>query len=197
LADFGYMREQGEGIPRIFEAMERDGLYPPEIRLEADAVFTVTLRNTVAYSPETVRWLAQLGAMNLSDSQKRILAWAKEHRDAFTSRDFQKLVGADIYSASREIKELIRKGIVKLPRKGGRIYELPAAPTSGVSTETPPEYETLEPILKEKGLIKNEDIRRALGVSQFSANRIAKRLVAAGWLKSEGVGRGRYYVPGR
>ncbi len=29
LSDFGYMREQGEGIPRIFEAMERDGLYPP------------------------------------------------------------------------------------------------------------------------------------------------------------------------
>lgn len=197
LADFGYMREQGEGIPRIFEAMERDGLFPPEIRLEAGAVFTVTLRNTVAYRPETVSWLVQLGAMNLSDSQKRILAWAKEHGDAFTSRDFQKLVGADIYSASLEIKELVRKGIVKLPRKRGRVYELQAAVTIDDSAATPPEYEALEPILKEKGLIKNEDIRRALGVSQFSANRIAKRLVASGWLKSMGIGRGRHYVPGK
>jgi len=39
-----------------------------------------------------------------------------------------------------------------------------------------------------------EDIRRALGVSQFSANRIAKRLIAEGRLKSEGSKRGRRYV---
>ena len=38
-------------------------------------------------------------------------------------------------------------------------------------------------------------IRRVLGVSQFSANRIAKRFIAEGWLKSEGSKRGRRYIP--
>jgi len=30
LTDFRCMREQGEGIPRMFEVMEHEGLYPPE-----------------------------------------------------------------------------------------------------------------------------------------------------------------------
>lgn len=34
----------------------------------------------------------------------------------------------------------------------------------------------------------------ALGVSQFSTNRIAKRFIAEGRLKSEGSKRGRRYV---
>ncbi|MBW6486675.1 MAG: putative DNA binding domain-containing protein [Syntrophobacterales bacterium] len=193
LSDFGYMREQGEGIPRIFEAMERDGLYPPGIRLEAEAIFTVTLRNTVAYSPETLRWLVQFEPQGLNGNQKRILVYAKEHQNAFTSREYQKLVGADIYQASRDIKDLIGKGLVKLPRKGGRIYELlPVA--SGATAEKPPEYVALEAVLKENGFIKNEDIRKVLGVSRFSANRIAKRFITEGWLKSEGSKRGRRYI---
>jgi ATP-dependent DNA helicase RecG len=194
LSDFGYMREQGEGIPRIFEAMERDGLYPPGIRLEAEAIFTVTLRNTVAYSPETLRWLAQFEAMELNGNQKRILIYAKEHQNAFTSREYQKLVGADIYQASRDIKELIGKGLVKLPRKGGRIYEIFSPGIPDANREIPTEYAALESLLKQKGFIKNEDIRRVLGVSQFSANRIATRLLVTGWLKSEGSKRGRRYL---
>ncbi len=193
LSDFGYMREQGEGIPRIFETMEREGLYPPGIRMEAEAIFTVTLRNTVAYQPETLRWLAQFAPQELNGNQKRILVYAKGHKNVFTSREYQKLVGVDIYQASRDIKDLIRKGLVKLPRKGGRIYELfPVA--SGATAEKPKEYAALEPVLKEKGFIKNEDIRRVLGVSQFSANRIAKRLIVVGFLKPEGSKRGRRYV---
>lgn len=193
LSDFGYMREQGEGIPRIFEAMERDGLYPPGIRLEAEAIFTVTLRNTVAYSPETLHWLAQFETQGLNGNQKRILVYAKEHQNAFTSREYQKLVGADIYQASRDIKDLIAKRIVKLPRKGGRTYELLQV-ASGATAEKPPEYVALEAVLKENGFIKNEDIRRVLGISQFSANRIAKRFITEGWLKSEGSKRGRRYI---
>ena len=195
LSDFGYMREQGEGIPRIFAAMERDGLYPPGIRLEAEAIFTVTLRNTVAYSPETLRWLVQFEPQGLNGNQKRILVYAKEHQNAFTSREYQKLVGADIYQASRDIKELIGKGLVKLPRKGGRIYELlPVA--SGATAEKPPEYVALEAVLKEKGYIKNEDIRMVLGVSRRQAVRVAGKLVDQGILKVSGGGRERRYLPG-
>jgi ATP-dependent DNA helicase RecG len=197
LTDFGYMRDQGEGIPRIFQAMEREGLYPPEFRLEADAVFTITLQNTVAYSSETLRWLTQFERLGLSGDQKRILAYAKEHGGDFTSRQCQDLVGIDIYTASREIKELMRKGIVKLPKKGGRVYELVPPPKSGAAVEKPPEYSALEPVLKEKGYVKNEDIRKALGASVKQATRIAARLVSAGWLRSEGNLKARRYVQGR
>ncbi len=66
LTEWGYMREQGEGIPRMFEAMEREGLYPPELKLEADVIFTVVLRNTPVYGPETARWLKQFEPLALS-----------------------------------------------------------------------------------------------------------------------------------
>lgn len=197
LTDLSYVREQGEGIPRIFEAMERQGLYPPEIRLEAGSIFTVTLRNSVAFQPETLRWLEQFKGMGLSGNQQRIMAYAKEHGGGFTSSGYQRLVGVDLYAASREIKEMIRKGVIKLPKKGGRVYEVVSLGTPPAKAGKPPEYITLEPTLKEKGFVKNEDIRKALGVSQFGARRVAKRLMAAGWLKPEGAKRGRRYVPSR
>jgi ATP-dependent DNA helicase RecG len=194
LTDFGYMRDQGEGIPRIFQAMEREGLYPPEIRLEAEAVFTITLKNTVAYRPETLRWLAQFETWGLSGNQKRILASAKEHSGAFTSHHYQELVGIDIYTASRDIKELIRKGLVKLPKKGGRVYELVSSPKAAAVPEKPPEYLALEPVLKEKGYVKNEDIRKALRVSVKQSTRIAALLVSTGWLRPEGRLKARRYI---
>jgi ATP-dependent DNA helicase RecG len=194
LADLGYMREQGEGIPRIFDVMEQEGLRPPEIRLEADAIFTVTLRNTVVYRPETLQWLAQFGTLGLSPNQKRILAYAREHGNSFTSRDYQKLAGMDIYGASQDIKELIRRGVVRLPRKGGRVYGVVAPIPASTMLEKPREYASLEPILREKGFIKNEDIRRALGVPIRQATRIATRLVSLGWLHAEGSLKARRYV---
>jgi ATP-dependent DNA helicase RecG len=194
LTGFGYMRDQGEGIPRIFQAMEQEGLYPPEIRLEAEAVFTITLKNSVAYRPETLRWLAQFEAWGLSGNQKRILASAKEHGGAFTSHHYQELVGIDIYTASRDIKEFIRKGLVKLPKKGGRVYELVSSPKAAVVPEKPPEYLALAPVLKEKGYVKNEDIRKALQVSVKQATRIAARLVFTGWLRPEGRLKARRYI---
>jgi len=65
-----------------------------------------------------------------------------------------------------------------------------------MGVEKPPEYLALEPVLKEKGYVKNEDIRKALEVSRFSPNRIAHRLIASGWLKPEGSKRGRRYIRG-
>lgn len=114
LTDLGYMRELGEGVPRMFEVMEREGLKPPEFQLEAGAIFTVILHNTPVYSPQTMRWLRQFDGIDLSPNQKRLLAYAHAHGGQFTSRAYQKLVGVEIYTASSDIKELIRRGIVRL-----------------------------------------------------------------------------------
>ncbi len=196
LTDLGYMREQGEGIPRMVTTMEREGLYPPEFRLEAGVIFTVTLRNTPAYSVETIRWLQHFERLGLSGNQKRLLAYAREHGGRFTSRAYQRLVQIDLYAASRDIKDLARKGIVQLPKKHGRVYRL-VARDSQSSPEKPPEYVVLEAVLATKGRLKNQDIREILGVNTAKAGRIARRLVAGGWLRAEGEKRGRYYVTAR
>jgi ATP-dependent DNA helicase RecG len=195
LTDLGFMREQGEGIPRMFDAMEREGLHPPELLMEAGAIFTVAFKNTVALSTDTMRWLQRFASLDLTGNQKRILAFAKEHDGAFTNRDYQRLIGADIYAASQDIKNLIRKGVVKLPQKGGRTYEVIEHARADSKPERPDTYIALEPTLKEKGFVKNADIQKILDVPAFQANRIAQRLTEAGLLVSVGEKRGRHYIP--
>jgi len=195
LTEWGFMRELGEGIPRMHEVMEREGLKPPDFRMEAGSIFMVTLYNTPVYPPETLRWLRQFETYNLKPNQKRLLAYAHAHGGRFTSRAYQKLVGVDIYTASRDIKDLIRKGIVKLRKPRGRIYEVMTEKSTGLP-EKPPEMEVLEPILGEKGYIKNSDIREALQLSVSQARRLAQKMVMLGFLTPQGEKRGRKYVPG-
>lgn len=195
LTEFGYMQELGEGIPRMFEVMEEQGLHPPEFQMEGGR-FVVTLRNTPVYRSETMRWLRQFEGKGLSRNQIRLLAYAHEHGDRFTSRAYQKLAGVDIYTASRDIKDLIRKGIVRLTKPKGRVYEVVTKPEKA-ATEIPPEFTALQPILEQKGFVKNSDIQRVLGVSPVQARLIARRLVWGGWLEPLGEKRGRRYVVGK
>ncbi len=193
LTDWGYMREQGEGIPRMFEVMEREGLYPPEFRLEAEVTFVVVLRNTPVYSLETARWLKQFEPLGLSGNQKRLLAYAREHGDTFTSRAYQKLVGVYLYTASRDIKDLIRKGIVRIRKKGGRIYDVlePGAPV-----EIPSGFEPVYEQLQQEGQVANRDLRAILECDRHEAYRHASRWVDMGFLELRGIGRGAHYVIG-
>jgi len=191
LSDLGYMREVGEGIPRMFEEMEQTGLYPPELTIEAEALFTVRLRNQPVYSPEDLAWLDRYADRALTPNAKRILLYARAHGLSFTSRDYQAVCGVDLYAASRETKELIRKGVVRLPQKGGRVYRV-VAPEQ--AKEAPAELWALEADLRKKGFVRSADIQRLLKVSRFAATRIAKQLVELGWLRREGVRRGSRYL---
>jgi len=195
LTSFGYMRELGEGIPRMFDVMEQEGLRPPEFRLEGGQ-FVVTLCGTPLYRPETIHWLKRFENQQLTHRQIRLLAYAYERGGQFTSRAYQKLVGTDLYNASRDIRDLIRKGIVRLTRTRGRVYEIITEPHS-VEAEKPPEFVAIEPVLRARGFVKNEDIRRALNIPIWQASGIARKLVIAGWLEPQGEKRGRRYVPGR
>lgn len=194
LTNLGYMRELGEGIPRMFEVMEREGLYPPEFRLEAEVIFTVVLRNTPVYSLETLQWLRQFEHLGLSGNQKRLLAYAKEHDGCFTSRAYQKLVGVDIYTASRDIKDLIRRRAARRMKKGGRIYQIvePSAPLTPI---IPEEFVRIEPLLRQRGYVQNKDIREIFGISRRQALRLLQNLATLGLIELEGRGRGAGYVP--
>ncbi|HPC49849.1 MAG TPA: ATP-binding protein, partial [Kiritimatiellia bacterium] len=59
LTVLGYMRELGEGVPRMFQEMERAGCYPPRFDAIGGAVTQVTLRNEPIYDRTTLEWLKQ------------------------------------------------------------------------------------------------------------------------------------------
>jgi ATP-dependent DNA helicase RecG len=193
LTDLGHMRELGEGIPRMFDEMERAGCNPPQIDLDGSSRLHVTLRNEVVFDSETVAWLERFGDVGLTRDQRRLLAWAHSHEGTFTSREYQKLVGTDIYGASRDIKDLIRRGFVKSEKKGGRMYSvIEVAPPIAI----PEELKPLVGILRANGFIRNADVRNTLGVDRRHALALLTAWADKRWLKREGERKATKYFPG-
>jgi len=196
LTELGHMRETGEGIPRMFEEMEKNGLYPPDFQIVADSIFSLTLKNQPMYSLDDMEWLKQFSSLHLNPNQRRMLIFGKAHSNSFTSRDYQNVCGVDIYTAASEIKLMIKKGCLIHPRKGGRVYRIiiPSQRVRMDKKEIPQEYEALEIILSKQGYIKNQEIQEVLGIPRFRATRLAQRLVQLGILELVGKGRGARYI---
>jgi len=105
-------------------------------------------------------------------------------------------LGIDIYAASKDIKDLIRRGIARSLKKGGRVYEV-VSPERPRVAELPDEVEKLKSRLEQKGYLKNQDVQEILGLTMPRANRVLRRLTETGWLRAEGEKRGRRYYLGR
>lgn len=188
----GLMREVGEGVPRMFEVMEGNGLHKPDFVEEPQGFITVSLRNAMVWDDATRAWLARFRDKKLSQNQLRLLAMARQQEGRFTSAQYQKLAALDIYTASQDIKELIRKGLIRLEKKGGRLYRL-----GQEGSGTPPEdFERLAAVLAQNGRLVNSDLRRIWGIDRQAALRRVKELLESGWLLAIGNRRGRHYVAG-
>jgi ATP-dependent DNA helicase RecG len=196
LVDLGFMRELGEGIPRMFDEMDRAGCHPPGLAILGGMTFQVTLRNQPIYDRATLEWLRQFEPLALSLDQKRVLASAHSHQDRFTSRDVQALLKTDIYGASALIKDLTRKGAAKSQGKGSRVYDvvLPLQAREGM----PETLIALLPVLNRQGRLRNGDVRSLLRVSRNTAWRLLQEWSDSGWLSAPAKprGLGAVYVGG-
>jgi ATP-dependent DNA helicase RecG len=123
LADLGYLREMGEGIPRMFEEMEHSGLRPPEFTAEG-FLFVVTLRNTPVYDEETLRWLSQFRPHEVSFRQRRLLAYAYCHGKTFSTAEYERIAEVDRDAAYREIKTMVKNGLVAPLKPKSRSYRI-------------------------------------------------------------------------
>lgn len=193
LAALGYVSDLGEGIPRMFAEMEREGFYPPRFEDVGGLFFEITLRNEPIYDRATLEWLRQFDPFGLSGDQKRLLAYARAHGDRFTSREYQKLTGLDLYRASNSIKELIRRGVARSAGKGSRVYEI--QPPNPRDAALPKELEQVFSTIGRTGSLTNHEVQQALRVSRLTAARYLRRWVEEGWLRLAGRGRWSRYEP--
>ena len=123
LADLGYLREMGEGIPRMFQEMDHYGLRPPEFSIEG-FFFIVTLHNTPIYDEATLRWLNQFGSSQINFRQRRLLAYAYSHGKSFSTADYQHVGEIDRDTAYREIRAMVKLGIVAPLRPKSHSYRI-------------------------------------------------------------------------
>jgi ATP-dependent DNA helicase RecG len=194
LADLQYMRDLGEGIPRMFDEMDRAGSYPPRFEVVGGFLFQVTLRNEPIFDRDTLEWLTRFGDVALSGDQKRMLAYARAHGLCFTSREYQSVISTDIYGASSAIKDMVRKGVVRSRGKGSRIYEVqePLRAQPGM----PIDLARLLPLIQRSGYLKNADLVKTLGVSRPTATRLLNEWLSGKWLRKEGQRRWTAYHAG-
>jgi len=192
LTDLGYMRDLGEGIPRMFEVMERSYLRPPEF-CQDGFMFQVTLHNTPIYDLQTQHWLQQFADHPLNQRQRRILAYARQHGNAFTNRAYQKVNEVDRDLAYREIQEMIRLGIVT--RSSGRYSRTYSVVEPSTAKPIPDDLTPILDILSTQGYVTNKDLREVWGVSRFVAWKQVSRLVEEGFLQQKGERKGTKYYP--
>ncbi len=123
LADLGYLREMGEGVPRMFAEMEHHGLRPPEFSTEG-FFFIVTLRNIPIYDEATLRWLNQFGISKINFRQRRLLVYAYSHSKVLSNTDYQRIGEVDRDTAYREIRSLVKLGILAPLKPKSRAYRI-------------------------------------------------------------------------
>ncbi len=120
LVDLGLVRDQGEGIPRMFAEME--GLFLPEPTIEALArEFRVILLNTPTLTIEDKSFVSALGDEELSNVEFRALLEAHRHGRVENAR-LREISGLDTLAASKILRRLCDRELLRLHAAGSASY---------------------------------------------------------------------------
>jgi ATP-dependent DNA helicase RecG len=195
LVETGIMREEGEGIPRIFDETEAVLLKPPHFE-EKSGTFRVTLFNSPIFEGAGPEWQQLIDDLALKPSQKRILLLRP---DGFTNSDYRDLnQGMDRDLAYSEIQEMVSAGILKPPGRAGRGARYLLAPGMLQARRwLEQRIPKLRRFFEKKAFLKNADYRALFGVSRYKAVSELQSLVHDGYLAREGERRAARYSKGR
>jgi len=194
LADMGIMREEGEGISRMYEEMEESFLNPPEF-LEDASGFCVTLRNQPVFEGPSPEWQATVRKLPINERQRRVLL---SHPLGFSNEIYRKLnrsINRD--DAYREIQELILMGIVEPSKSTGRgaKYRISAG-LLNTKVWLEGRIPGLRAHFKTNKTLTNAGYQALFNVTRNKAFRELARLSEHGYLIQVGERRGAHYLPG-
>lgn len=194
LVELGLMREQGEGIPRMFEEMQVSFLPMPE--LDADGGwFRVVLRSEPIFQSTDSRWSQAVRELPILVSQKRVLVALNERE--FANADYCDLNRVDRDTAYRELQDLVERGLVEPIGAGsGTRYRVQRGSIALPSTRPATPIDLLTKQFETIGFITNADYRESFGVDRYAAKQALARWTASGVVILEGERRGARYRPG-
>ncbi|OGP59301.1 MAG: hypothetical protein A2V67_15690 [Deltaproteobacteria bacterium RBG_13_61_14] len=193
LVDYGLMREEGEGIPRMMEEMETSFLHLPELEL-INGDFQVRLKNTPIFEVGSSEWVNFVKGLPITDRQRRVLI--ATGKGGFTNQDYQKLNQLDRDTAYQEIKTMLDAGIIETRGKTkGAKYFLSLTVTR-IVTLILGRLPKLREFLAEKEFVSNADYRALFSLSRRQARDELKALCDKGYLTLIGERRGAKYQKG-
>ncbi|HEY5535294.1 MAG TPA: ATP-binding protein [Ignavibacteria bacterium] len=155
LREFGYIRELGEGMKRIFELMKNNDLVKPKLE-SPNKSFIITLYYKFIYTKEEKLWLDSFEQFNLSREQKTVVRLGFNGRLISTKEIFEQvgIVSEDYYR--QLIESLRRMGI--LQSKLSRDQAASIGKRKGITRKSVPRYEIILPIQKVNLPVQEENI---------------------------------------
>lgn len=176
---------RGTGLTAMIEQLRRSGMSPPRFDVSLTR-FRVVLPNHTLYDEETLRWLEALArGAPVSEAQRQALAFAR-HNGSLTNGDYCRVTGSDSRVATRELNELVDRGL--LERVGvGRwtTYTLRdrAEPQPAARHRRDRADEIVE-LLRLAGALTAREIAAKVGLSASGARYWLARLRRAGRVES-------------
>lgn len=111
LREFGYMREMGEGLRRIYQLMKEYDLVEPDLSSDLES-FSIVLHHKSVFSEDAQRWVNSFEKFNLTREEKKAVLLGKDGA-SFSPKQVRSaldIVDTDAYRAIVEGLQL--KGIL-------------------------------------------------------------------------------------
>jgi len=97
----------------MIAAMREARLEPPRFH-DTRNYFRVTFKNNTLMTPEALRWLNQFAGHPLNDNQRMALVYLRDN-ERMTNSDYRRLNNVyDTAQATRELRELVETGLVRM-----------------------------------------------------------------------------------
>jgi ATP-dependent DNA helicase RecG len=137
LREFGYMRELGEGMRRIFDLMQSNELAPPHLSSDEDS-FSIQLSHKPMYSSDEILWLEQYERFSLNAAEKAIALLGRKGGLIAPQDIWDRLGIVDTEQYRLLVDGLQRKGILSTKLEKGKAQAI--AKKKGVSVRSIPRF---------------------------------------------------------
>lgn len=151
---------RGSGIGAMIASLRTAGMSPPEFE-DKLSHFAVTFPNHTLLDEAAFQWLAQIGD-DLTNTQRMALALMRQGVE-FNNSVFRQRTGLDSRIATRELQELVQRGLVKQTGTGRwSTYILAQAANSGLRQDR---RRPILELLRTRAELSTPEIAKALGLS--------------------------------
>ncbi len=193
MEDMRIVENRGSGIRAMLQALRDANMEHPRFE-DRRSSFQVTLHNHTLMNPEAIMWLNQFADKQLNDRQRVALVYLRQH-ERITNSDYRRLNRVDPMVAGQELRGLVESGLVEQQGVGRwTIYRLIASSELPARRESRTDEDRILAYIRENGSMTNAQCRGLLGIEEYQAYYLLKKLCDSDRLKPRGSGKGRRYV---
>jgi ATP-dependent DNA helicase RecG len=173
----GICENRGSGIGAMLAALRQAGMSPPRFD-DRIATFRISFPNHSLLNEETLGWLSRIGLGDLTDSQRMALAMM-HYGESLTNSLYRNVTGLDSRVATRELGELVSRGLVEqVGTARWTTYRLVAeSPAVTLRKRRDRRPEIIE-LLKKEADRSRAEIASALGITDRAARKWLNELRA-------------------